>query len=406
MIGSLSHLRTVLRWAAILGLVAVAVGSASAFFLWALDAVTRFRFAHPGLLFLLPIGGLLVGALYQIYGKSASGGNYLILAEIREPSAGVPRRMAPLVLLGTLVTHLCGGSAGREGTAVQMGGSIAAGFARMLDVDAATVRILLMAGVAAGFGSIFGTPVAGAVFALEVVRVGRVKYAALVPCVFASFLADWVCRTWGVEHTQYHIQPLSAEALGNPWLVGKIILVSAVFGGVALLFSALSHRMSHAFKIFVPRPEFRPVVGGVCVIGLFFLCGAPDYLGLGVLAEHPASLTLPSFFTSPQVPASAWAWKLVFTVITLGAGFKGGEVTPLFYIGAALGNSLAVVFGAPVDLFAALGLVAIFAGATKTPLAAICLGIELFGMGHGVYIAIACLVAWRCSGSKGIYTVR
>ena len=399
------RLLTALRWLAMLVAVAMTVGSASALFLWLLDGVTRFRFAHPGLLFLLPIGGLVVGVVYEIYGKSVSGGNRLLMAEIHEPDTGVARRMAPLILLGTLVTHLFGGSAGREGTAVQMGGSIAGSFARIFDVDAATVRILLMAGVAAGFGSVFGTPVAGAVFALEVVVVGRVRYGALVPCFFASFLADWVCRVWGTEHTQYHVHLLATGASEDPWFIGKIIFASAVFGLVALLFSELSRCLGGLFKIYIPRPELRPFVGGVCVIALFFVCGTSDYLGLGVLAENSNSVTLPSLFTSSQVPASAWAWKLVFPVITLGAGFKGGEVTPLFYIGAALGNTLAIFLGAPADLFAALGFVAIFAAATKTPLAAIFLGIELFGTGNTIYIATACIVAWRCSGSRGIYTV-
>lgn len=396
----------ILRWTAMLVPLAAAVGSASAFFLWALDAVTRVRFAHPGLLFLLPIGGLFVGTLYQLFGKSAAGGNNLLIDEIHQPGAGVPRRMAPLILLGTLVTHLFGGSAGREGTAVQMGGSIAAAFARMLRLDAAAVRILLMAGVAAGFGSVFGTPVAGAVFALEVLVVGRVQYDALLPCFFASLLADWTCRAWGIGHTLYHVDVLTAGALPDPWLMGKVLLASAAFGLAALLFSTLSHLLGDAFKTYIPRAEFRPVVGGLLVIGLFFLCGTSDYLGLGVLAEFPDSITLPGLFSSTEVPASAWAWKLLFTVITLSAGFKGGEVTPLFFIGAALGNSLAIALGAPVDLFAAIGFVAIFAGATKTPLASTFLGMELFGAGNGLYLATACIIAYACSGTRGIYSAQ
>lgn len=400
------HLQSTLGWTVILLLLAVAVGSASAFFLWALDAVTRVRFAHPGLLFLLPVAGLFIGALYQLYGKSASGGNNLLIDEIHQPGAGVPRRMAPLILIGTLATHLFGGSAGREGTALQMGGGIAATFARILKLDADRIRILLMAGVAAGFGSVFGTPVAGAVFALEVLVVGRVQYDALIPCFFASVLADWTCRMWGIGHTHYQVDVQAAAAAIDFRLMGKVLLAAVAFGLAGRLFSFLSHRLGDAFKTYIPRAELRPVVGGFLVIGLFFLAGTGDYLGLGVLGNRPDAITLPAMFTSTDIPASAWAWKLLFTVITLSAGFKGGEVTPLFFIGAALGNTLALALGAPVDLFAALGFVAIFAGATKTPLASTFLGMELFGTGNGLYLATACIIAYRCSGSQGIYSAQ
>ena len=395
-----------LKWLVILAPMAVVVGSASAFFLSALDTVTRIRFAHPGLIFLLPVGGLFVGALYQFYGKSASAGNNLLIDEIHQPGAGVPTRMAPLILFGTLVTHLFGGSAGREGTALQMGGSIASTFARLLKLDAAHVRILLMAGVAAGFGSIFGTPVAGAVFALEVLIVGRVQYDALIPCFFAAVLADWTCRAWGIGHFHYSVEvPVSASAF-DFLLMWKVVLAAVAFGLASRLFSTLFHRLVGAFITYIPRPELRPVIGGLLVIGLFFLAGTGDYLGLGVLGNQADAITLPAMFSSTEIPASAWAWKLLFTAITLSAGFKGGEVTPLFFIGAALGNTLAFALGAPVDLFAALGFVAIFAGATKTPLASIFLGIELFGAGNALYLATACLVAYRCSGRQGIYTAQ
>lgn len=389
------------RWLAILAPMAVAIGSASAFFLWALDAVTHVRFDKPWLLYLLPAAGLCVGLLYQLYGRNSNGGNNLLLDEIHQPGAGVPRRMAPLILIGTLITHLFGGSAGREGTALQMGGGIAATFARFFKLDAAHVRILLMAGVAAGFGSIFGTPIAGAVFALEVLVVGRIQHDALVPCFLASVVADWTCRAWGIGHTLYQVNV--ADAI-DPLLLAKVILAAIAFGLVAWGFAEICHRLGEVFKTHIPRPELRPAFGGVMVIGLFFLAGTPDYLGLGVLGNRPDAVTLPAMFTSTEIPAGAWVWKLLFTVITLSAGFKGGEVTPLFFIGAALGNTLALALGAPVDLFAALGFVAIFAGATNTPLASTLLGMELFGAGNGIYLATACIVAWRCSGSGGIYT--
>lgn len=391
------------KWLAVLIPMAVAIGSASAFFLWSLDALTRVRFSNPWLLWLLPIGGLAVGWLYHHHGKSSAAGNNLLIDEIHQPGAGVPLRMAPLVLIGTLVTHLFGGSAGREGTALQMGGSIAGAFARFLKLDAGSVRLLLMAGVAAGFGSIFGTPIAGAVFALEVLVIGRMQYDALIPCFIASMVADWTCAAWGIGHTHYHVAVAAAAQL-DLWLFGKVVIAAITFGLVGGLFALSSHKLADLFKRFIPRPELRPAVGGVLVIGLFFLAGTPDYLGLGVLGNRPDAVTLPAMFSNMEIPANAWIWKLVFTVVTLSAGFKGGEVTPLFFIGAALGNTLAIALGAPVDLFAALGFVAIFAGATNTPLASTLLGMELFGAGNGLYLASACIIAYRFSGHTGIYS--
>jgi H+/Cl- antiporter ClcA len=400
------HLLAAVKWLAVLVPMAMVIGSASAFFLWSLDALTRVRFANPWLLGLLPLAGLAVGCLYHHYGKSAAGGNNLLIDEIHQPGAGVPRRMAPLILLGTLVTHLFGGSAGREGTALQMGGGIAATFARVLRLDAGSVRLLLMAGVAAGFGSVFGTPIAGAVFALEVLVIGRMQYDALIPCFIASLVADWTCGAWGVSHTHYHVAVAGFGARPDLLLFGKVVLAAVAFGLAGGFFSLCSHKLAAMFQRFIPRAELRPVAGGVLVIGLFFLSGTPDYLGLGVIGNRPDAITLPAMFTSAEIPANAWIWKLAFTVVTLAAGFKGGEVTPLFFIGAALGNTLAVTMGAPVDLFAALGFVAIFAGATNTPLASTLLGMELFGAGNGLYLATACIIAYRFSGHTGIYAAQ
>jgi H+/Cl- antiporter ClcA len=386
-----------------LGVLALSVGSVSAFFLWALDWATRIRFENPWLLYGLPVAGLGVGLVYKHWGNSAEAGNNRILEEIHQPGGGVPRRMAPLVLIGTLVTHLFGGSAGREGTAVQMGGSMAAALARLMKLDSAGVRVLLMAGVAAGFGSVFGTPIAGAVFALEVLVVGRIQYDALLPCLIASALADWTCRAWGVGHTHYQVDVVTLGAAVDLWLLAKVAVAAAAFGFASWLFITLCHHLGAIFRARVTRPEWRPVVGGVCVIALFWLAGTSDYLGLGVIGEAPGAITLPGMFDSTAVPASAWAWKLIFTAVTLSAGFKGGEVTPLFFIGAALGNALALALGAPVDLFASLGFVAIFGAATNAPLASILLGMELFGAGNGIYLATACIIAYRCSGSRGIY---
>lgn len=392
-----------LKWLTILLPMAAIVGSASAFFLWSLDALTRFRFEHPWLLYLLPIAGIGIAWMYLRFGAKSAAGKNLIIDEIHQPGGGVPRRMAPLVLIGTLGTHLFGGSAGREGTAVQMGGSIAAAVGRIFALDAASLRPLLMAGVAAGFGSVFGTPIAGAIFAIEVLVIGRMQYDALIPCFIASLAAHWTCMAWGIHHTHYEVAAMDLAAMPDLLLLGKVAIAAVALGLVGMLFAWSCHKLGDGFKRWIKMPILRPALGGVLVIGLFFIAGTPDYLGLGTLAGREGAITLPGMFSDGEVPHTAWLWKLVFTVITLAAGFKGGEVTPLFFIGAALGNALAVLMGAPIDLMCAIGLVAIFAAATNTPIASTLLGIELFGAGCGLYLGLACIIAYYCSGHKGIY---
>lgn len=399
------------RWTPLAVFVGAVVGSACALFLWLLDLCTRTRFAYPALLFALPVGGIAVAWLYERLGKDASRGNNLIVDEIHEPGAGgVPLRMAPLVLIGTLLTHLFGGSAGREGTAVQMGGSLASGLARLLRIrEPAEIRLLLMTGVAAGFGGVFGTPVAGAVFALEVLVIGRFSHGALFPCLVGGIVADQVCTAWGIAHTHYHIasvlppdSPKHLAPLSAHWF-GATLVAGAIFGIVSRLFSEVTHGCVHVFRQWTPQPLLRPVVGGLVVIALTLLLGTRDYLGLGVSAPDADAVTIQSAFHAGGAHAWSWFWKVLFTAITLGSGFKGGEVTPLFFIGATLGNALAGWLGMPVDLVAALGFVAVFAGATNTPLACTVMGIELFGGEYAVYFAVACTTAYLYSGHTGIY---
>jgi H+/Cl- antiporter ClcA len=404
-------LRYAWRWAWLATALGVLVGSACALFLYLLDWATQQRTQMPWLLFFLPVAGLVMVLLYEHLGSSAKGGNNLLLDAVHKPGGGVPRRMAPLILISTILTHLTGGSAGREGTAIQMGGSIASTLAHAWRwLHAAEIRILLMAGIAAGFGGVFGTPLAGAIFALEVLVIGRMSYDAILPCLIASVVSDWVCQGWGIQHTGFHVQGLiqSLGAMDLPvhaLLMLKVVVAAVAFGLASQLFARGTHRLTQFWAYAIPWVWLRPVVGGSVIILLVYLLGTRDYLGLGVTGPE-GSVSIVSSFSPGGAQAFSWFWKLLFTVITLSCGFKGGEVTPLFFIGAALGNTLGGVLGVPVDMMAALGFVAVFAGATNTPLACTIMGVELFGPTHAVYLAVACFVSYLCSGSHGIYATQ
>lgn len=404
----IAQVRGLAKWILIVVPMAVAVGSLVAVFLWSLDRATELRFEFPWLIYGMPVAGFAMVWAYQKFGKSAEAGNNLIVDQIHEPGGGVPLRMAPFILVTTVLTHLVGGSAGREGTAVQLGGSLASAFGKVFKLAPGDVRILLMAGIAAGFGAVLGTPIAGAIFALEVLTIGRMQYEALLPALLAAIVADWTCHAWGIGHTHYAIAYLGGvgEVVGfhlDAVLLLKVVIAGVAFGLAAHFFAELSHLASSAYKAILPYAPLRPVLASAILLGLVYMLGTREYLGLGVWSPNPDDATILGFFLPDHVDYWSWAWKALFTIVTLSAGFKGGEVTPLFFIGAGLGSALAGVLGAPVDLFAALGFVAVFAGATNTPLACMIMGIELFGATYSVYLAVACFVAYLCSGHSSIY---
>jgi H+/Cl- antiporter ClcA len=403
-------LSRLLRWTALVIPVSLTVGSLVALFLWLLDKAIYFRWDNPWLLFLLPAGGVGIYFLYRLWGKSSESGNNLIMDEIHEPGGGVPARMAPLVLLTTIITHFFGGSAGREGTAVQIGGSLAQWFSRRLSLSKEDTRLLLMTGMAAGFAAVFGTPVTGAIFALEVLAIGRIQYDALMPCLIASVLADITCGAWGIHHTQYSIHFSGGNHSFLPFihfdflLLAEVVLAGITFGLASFLFSTLSHSIKFYSKKWIRPAWLIPVAGGLLIIGLTAMVGSQDYLSLGVTGKDSHSVSIVSCFHAGGAGWFSWWWKLLFTAVTLSTGFKGGEVTPLFFIGAALGNSLATLSGAPIDLFAGLGFIAVFAGATNTPIACTLMGVELFGPAPVLYYAVACFTAYYFSGRSGIYS--
>jgi len=410
-----SIFRQLVRWSVIVIPVSIVIGSIVAFFLWILNLAIHYRFEHTYLLYLLPIAGIGIHFLYQSVGKSSEKGNNLIMDEIHQPGGGVPKRMAPIVLFATVITHLFGGSAGREGTAVQIGGSIAQMFGKWFQLNPRDTGIVLTAGIAAGFGAVFGTPLTGAIFALEVLAIGKIKYDALLPCLIAGTVGDITVSAWKIHHTHYHIdairQPDSGYWLSqyipvDIFLLFKIIIASIAFGLASYFFAEMAHRIKNIMVKSISKKWLIPIIGGCVIILLTFINGKPDYLSLGVDPEYSGAVTIQSAFHSGGSDTWSWLWKTVYTTITLGTGFKGGEVTPLFYIGATLGNTLSELMNAPAGLFAALGFIAVFSGATNTPLACTIMGVELFGGEYTLYYAIACFTAYFFSGHSGIYSAQ
>jgi H+/Cl- antiporter ClcA len=388
--------RWVVTWVARAAGVGVLAGLAGAFFLVTLDLATEARLDHPWLLWLLPVAGLATGLAYHHLGGEAARGTNLILDEIHRPTSWVPRRMGPLVYVGTIVTHLCGGSAGREGTAIQLSGSLTDAVARFARVAPGERRLLLVVAIAGGFGAVFGVPLAGTVFALEVQDIGGLRGRALVPALVAAAVGDLVVRALGVGHTP---TPTLQAADLSAAVIGQAAVMGVAAGLVALVFVLGTHH-ARALAARVPWAPARPVLGGVAVLGLTAAVGSRDYLGLSL------PLATEAFVDVGAVALGAFALKGLFTAVTIGSGFQGGEVTPLLVIGATLGAAVAQVLGVDGAVLPAVGYVAVLAGAANAPAACTVMGVELFGWAALPVVVVGCVLAYLVSGHRSIYSAQ
>ncbi len=386
--------RRLFKWAFLSAVVGVLAGTSSAIFLHLLNWATEQRVAHPELILFLPLGGAGVGYLYHRYGRGAERGHVLILDEIHDPKTTLPLRMAPLVLLGTLVTHLFGGSAGREGTAVQMGASLADQLSKFFHIDAEERKTLLVAGAGAGFGAAIGAPFAGLFFGMEVIYVRGLKPFAILECAIASFVGYHVTFLLRAPHSHY---PAFELAHFDARLLISTLVMGAVSGVVALLFVKLTHGVEAGYRKFRAVPWIRPLIGGAVLVGLYRLLGTDRYAGLGIPVIQESLVRSVSFLDP--------FYKTVLSAITVGSGFKGGEFVPLVFIGATLGSALSVVIPGTAAFLGSLGFAAVFAGAANTPFACSLMAVEIFGLSIAPYAIIACFVSYFCSGRHGIYGI-
>lgn len=375
--------------------VALVCAIACSVFMYLLLLFTTIRQEHFYLIYLLPIIGLAIGLLYYYSDKQTNEGNNAIISQIQNPHEVLPIKMVPYVLITTLLTHLGGGSAGREGTAIQMGASLADQFSRISSFCAQNRSTIITMGVAGGFAGLFGTPWAATFFALEFTEIGKINFKKLFPCLLTAYLSYYFTILFNIEHTHF---PLLTSIDLTPLSLFKVALASIIFASASILFIWLSHIITRTAKHYIAYPPLRPFFGGIILIIAFLCIGDQTYMGLGLEPMLAA-------FTSPA-HGEEFILKIIFTALTLAVGFKGGEVTPLFFIGATLGSYLSIYLHLPVDFLAALGLICVFCAATKTPFACLLIGIELFGFSGAGYFAIACLLTYVLSTRKGIYSTQ
>ncbi len=384
--------RPTLKWILLSLLSGLFSGLAATVFLFLLDIATKTREAHLSLIWFLPLAGLTIGWLYHRFGKEVARGNNLILEQIHDPKNTIPFVMAPLVLLGTVVTHLFGGSAGREGTAVQMGASLSDQLSHFFKIEKEERKILLVAGAGAGFGAAIGTPWAGVVFGMEVIQIGKLRPFAVVECFLASFTAYYTAVVLHAPHSVYpniEIGPFQLQSF--LW----VSIAGILFGITAMLFSKTTHTIEKMQSKYISLSYLRPFVAGILLVLLYYWEGTYRYAGLGISTIQD-SLNHVSPYSFPL-------YKFIFTALTVGSGFKGGEFIPLVFIGSTLGSALSTLLPVSASLLAAVGFAAVFGAAANTPLACSIMAVEIFGFQIAPYALVACYVSFYFSGHKGIY---
>ena len=384
---------TFVKWLLYSCLIGVVVGLVAVAFHLGIDLAAELRGEYPQIIWLLPLGGMAIVLLYRVCGMEKDRGTNLVLVAVRDAER-LKLRTAPLIFLSTILTHLVGGSAGREGAALQLGASLSAYAGRKLGLDELDGRIVVMCGMAAAFSALFGTPLTAAVFAMEVVTVGRMYYAAMVPCLLSSYTAALVAHGFGLHAIHGYPVHDALELELTP------ILQTAALGVLCALLSILFCKAMHAaprlYARYLPDPLARAAAGGALVLALTLAIGSQTYNGAGdgVIRQLLAGDTIPE----------AFLLKILFTALTLGAGFRGGEIVPVLFTGCAFGTWAGPLLGLPHGFSGALGMAAVFCGATNCPLSSILLAFELFG-GQGLPLyALCCGVAYMLSGYHGLYS--
>ena len=365
------------------------LGVVGAWFARSISFVTELRGNHPWILYLLPFLGLLIVFIYRF--EKQGGGTNLVLESVQEGKT-IPFRMAPMIFVSTVLTHLGGGSAGREGAALQLGGSIAQALGKVFKINEKDGKILIMCGMAAGFSALFGTPLAATVFAIEVVTVGVVHYSALVPCMISSLTAFEVAQFFGGHAERFTVTGIPQFDLVSAVKIAFLALLCAL---LSIVFCKTLHGAEHLYQKYIKNPYVRIFVGGILVILLSKIFGTTDYLGGGMNIVEEA--------VAGKVVAGAFLLKLLFTAVSLGSGFKGGEIVPTLFVGSTFGCLFGQIIGFSPSLCAACGMIALFSAVTNSPLASLVLGFEMFGFEGMPFYLIAISIGYMESGYYGLY---
>lgn len=386
------RLGTSIKWVVFSIVSGVLVGSVGTLFYFGMSLVTLVRNKHPYLIFLLPLGGLMIVALYHILHDEKDTGTNLVLSAIHSDDE-LPLRMAPLIFISTLITHLFGGSAGREGAALQLGGSIGNALGKLFHFDDKDKHIMIMCGMSAAFSALFGTPMAAAIFSMEVVSVGIMYYAALVPCVISALIARGIASSFGVCPEVFYLDVIPRFSIKSAVLISLLAILCAV---VSILFCMMLHQSEHFYKKFFKNPYIRIFVGGCIILVLTLFVGNQNYNGTGI---HLIAQCI-----EDNVKPETFFLKMLFTALTLGAGYKGGEIVPSFCIGAAFGCLFGSLIGFSPALCAAVGMAAVFCGVTNCPITSLLISFELFGYDGMPYFLLAIGFSYMLSGYYGLYS--
>ena len=390
-VGMKANIRYFIKWSALALVIGSVAGAAGTIFSMGVSWATGFRLSHPSMLFFLPVSGLLIVWMYHSFHEEGNRGTNMVIDAISSNERVTPAT-GPLIFFSTILTHLGGGSSGREGAALQLGGSIGNSFGEWFKLDERDKKIAIMCGISAVFSALFGTPVAEAIFSLEVVSIGVLYYAALVPCVFSSFLAVGIARAAGLEGEHFPVEMIPALDLKA---VGLLVLLGILCAAVSILFCVLLHTAEHAYRKYFPDARVRILAGSFLFIALTLLSGTRDYCG--------SSMGLIESSIEGSVRYEAFLMKMLFTAVALGAGFKGGEIVPTLCVGAALGCAFGEITGFAPSLCAACGMAALFAGVTNCPITSLVIALELFGYEGMEYFSIIIAVAFALSGYYGLY---